>query len=323
MTQKRTVVGIDISKEKVDAHIRALTASLSKPSTATGRAEMIAWLRENGVDLAVMEASGGYERDWAVALREAGIEVNIVDPKRVRYFARSAGCLAKSDPIDAKMIAWYAETFAVEARTPAHDTDREKLDQLMTARAMLVRLQTQIGQLAEHKQPPAVVKAQQALTKALKAQLAKLEAVIAAEIQANEAFAARDEIIQSVPGLGATFAAGAIAWLPELGHISNKEIAALVGAAPYVNESGERKGERHIKGGRREIRDLLYMVAVGASTIHNPVLKAHYRQLLARGKLKKVALVACMRKLIVILNTMLARRQKWNPPAVIARRAPA
>jgi transposase len=322
MTQKGTVVGIDISKEKVDAHIRALTASLSKPSTPAGRAEMIAWLRENGVGLAVMEASGGYERDWAAVLREAGIEVSIVDPKRVRYFARSAGCLAKSDPIDAKMIAWYAETFAVEARTPTHDADREKLDQLMTARAMLVRLQTQIGQLAEHQPPPAVVKAQQALTKTLKAQIAKLETVIAAEIQANEAFAARDEIIQSVPGLGATFAAAAIAWLPELGHISNKEIAALVGAAPYVNESGERKGERHIKGGRREIRDLLYMVAVGASTIHNPVLKAHYRQLLARGKLKKVALVACMRKLIVILNTMLARRQKWNPPAV-ARSAPA
>jgi len=322
MTQKRTVVGIDISKEKADAHIRVLDASLSKPSTATGRAEMIAWLRENGVGLAVMEASGGYERDWASALREAGIEVSIVDPKRVRYFARSAGCLAKSDPIDAKMIAWYAETFAVEARKPAHDADRDKLDRLMTARAMLVRLQTQIGQLAEHKQPPAVVKAQQALAKTLKAQLAKLEAVIAGEIQANEAFVARDEIMQSVPGVGATFAAAAIAWLPELGHISNKEIAALVGAAPYVNESGERKGERHIKGGRREIRDLLYMVAVGASTLHNPVLKAHYRQLLARGKLKKVALVACMRKLIVILNTMLARRQKWNPPAVVARNAP-
>ena len=316
------VAGIDVAKDKVDVCIRSLSLKRTFASTAEDRRELASWLRRNKVGKAVMEASGGYERDWASALREAGIEVSIVDPKRVRYFARSAGCLAKSDPIDAKMIAWYAETFAVEARKPAHDADRDKLDRLMTARAMLVRLQTQIGQLAEHKQPPAVVKAQQALAKTLKAQLAKLEAVIAGEIQANEAFVARDEIMQSVPGVGATFAAAAIAWLPELGHISNKEIAALVGAAPYVNESGERKGERHIKGGRREIRDLLYMVAVGASTLHNPVLKAHYRQLLARGKLKKVALVACMRKLIVILNTMLARRQKWNPPAVVARNAP-
>jgi transposase len=315
MTQNSRVVGIDISKRKADACIRALGASLSKQNTPAGRAELIGWLRENGVGLAVMEASGGYERDWATALREAGFEVSVVDPKRVRYFARSMGCLSKSDPIDAAMIAWYAEIVASKARKQIHDADRDLLDRLMTARALLKKLQTQIEQLAEHQQPSAVVKAQQALAKTIKVQLAKLEATIAAQIQANRAFAERDEIIQSVPGLGPTFAAGAIAWLPELGHIANKKIAALVGAAPYVDDSGEHKGERHIKGGRREIRDLLYMVALGAATKHNPVLKAHYQQLLARGKEKKVALVACMRKLIVILNTMLARGQKWNPPA--------
>lgn len=316
MTQNAGIVGIDISKGKADAWIRASGASLSKPSTPAGRAELIGWLRENGIGSAVMEASGGYERDWAEALRESGFEVSIVDPKRVRYFARSMGCLSKSDPIDAAMIAWYGEIAAAKARKQIHDADRELLDRLMTARAMLKRVQTQIEQLTEHHQPPAVVKAQQALAKTVKTQLAKLEATIAAQIQANEAFAGRDEIIQSVPGLGPTFAAGAIAWLPELGHISNKEIAALVGTAPYVDDSGEHKGERHIKGGRREIRDLLYMVALGAATRHNPVLKAHYQQLLARGKERKVALVACMRKLIVILNTMLARGQKWHPPAL-------
>jgi transposase len=316
MAQKVGIVGIDISKRKADGFIRALDATLSKPSTPAGRAEMIGWLRENGVGMAVMEASGGYERDWAEALREAGLAVSIVDPKRVRYFAKSAGRLAKSDPIDAEMIAWYAEIFAGQTRRQAHDADREVLDQLMTARALLKRVETQIDQLCEHKQPPAVVKAQQALAKTIKGQLAKIEVVIAALVQANPAFAERDKIIQSVPGVGTIFAAAAIAWLPELGHISNKEIAALVGTAPYVDDSGEHKGERHIKGGRREIRDLLYMVTLGAATRHNPVLKAHYQQLRARGKLKKVALVACMRKLLVILNTMLARQQTWNPPAV-------
>jgi transposase len=316
MTQNNGIVGLDISKRKADACIRASGALLSAPSTPAGQAELIGWLRENGVGLVVMEASGGYERDWAEALRAAGFEVIIVDPKRVRYFAQSMGCLSKSDPIDAAMIAWYAEIIAAKARKQVHDADRDLLDRLMTARAMLKRVQTQIEQLAEHRQPPAVVRAQQALAKTIKAQLAKIEATIAAQVQANEAFAKRDEIIQSVPGVGATFAAGAIAWLPELGHITNKEIAALVGTAPYVDDSGERKGTRHIKGGRREIRDLLYMVTLGAATKHNPVLKAHYQQLLARRKEKKVALVACMRKLIVILNTMLARGQKWNPPAL-------
>jgi len=316
MAQKSVTVGIDISKRKADACIRTLGASFSKPSTPAGQAEMVEWLLENGVGLAVMEASGGYEREWAAALRESGLEVSIVDPKRVRYFAKSAGRLAKSDPIDAEMIAWYAEIFAAKTRKQAHDADRELLDQLMTARALLKRVETQIGQLCEHKQPVVVVKVQQALAKTIKAQLAKLEAPIAALVQANAAFAERDKIIQSVPGVGSVFAAGAIAWLPELGHVSNKEIAALVGTAPYVDDSGERKGERHIKGGRREIRDLLYMVTLGAATQHNPVFKAYYSRLLAKGKLKKVALVACMRKLIVILNVMLARHQKWNPPAL-------
>jgi len=316
MAQISGIVGIDISKEKVDACIRPLGVRLSKPSTRAGRAELIGWLREHNVGLAVMEASGGYERDWAAALRDAGLAVSIVDPKRARHFARSAGCLAKSDPIDAAMIAWYAEVFAANLRKQADDADRERLDRLMTARALLKKVATQIQQLGEHRQPSVVVKARQAIMKPITAELAKIEAVVAALLEAKAAFAERGEILQSVPGVGPIFAAGAIAWLPELGHVDNKEIAALVGVAPYIDDSGNRKGERHIKGGRPKIRDLLYMAALGAATRHNPVVKAHYQQLRARGKPKKVALVACMRKLLVILNTMLKRRQKWRPPAV-------
>jgi len=314
MPQESRVVGIDVSKAKVEACIRAVSARLSQPSTVRGRSALVAWLRENGVGLAVMEASGGYERGWAESLREAGIAVRIVDPKRVRYFARSAGRLAKNDPIEAAMIAWFAETFPGET-APAHDPARERLNRLVTARTRLMRLSTAIAQRAEHRQPPVVEHAQRAIARTIKAQLAKLEAAIQADITANPAFAARAAIIRSVPGFGPH---GAIAWLPELGRIDNKAAAALVGVAPYDDDSGEHRGARHIRGGRREIRDLLYMAALAAATRHNSILKAYYQRLRARGKKAKVALVACMRKLIVILNTMLARGQSWNPPAAPA-----
>jgi transposase len=314
MPQQARIVGIDVSKLKVEGCIRALQQRLSEPSTPQGEAALIAWLRANAVTLAVMEASGGYERSWAEALRKAGIAVRVVDPKRVRYFAKSAGRLAKNDPIDAEMIAWFGETFTPEAE-PTHDPERAALDQLVTARRRLVGLATQVAQLAEHRQPRVVAQAQQAIGKIIKSQLAKLEIAIDAKIAANAAFRARAAIIRSVPGLGPHFSAGAIAWLPELGRITNKAAAALVGVAPYDDDSGDHQGERRINGGRREIRDLLYMATLAAASRHNPVVKAHYQRLRAKGKKAKVALVACMRKLIVILNTMLARGQNWNPPA--------
>ncbi len=251
MPQKTGLVGLDVSKRKIDACIRGLDLHFSAPSTPEGQAKMIAWLRANGVGAAVMEASGGYERSWAEALRRAGLAVRIVDPKRVRYFARSAGRLAKNDPIDAAMIAWFAETF-VEAAGQPHDPEREALDRLVTARATLLKLLTAIANQGEHRQPRVVAKAHAAIIKTVRAQLARLEAAVAAAIAANRGFARCAEIIASVPGLADQTAAGVIAWLPELGRVSDKAATALV---------------------------------------------------------------ACMRKLIVILNTMLARDQTWNPPA--------
>ncbi len=317
MLQNRRIVGLDISKLKADGCIRSLQQQLVQPSTPDGQAEMIAWLRENEVATAVMEASGGYEQPWAKALRRAGIKVRIVDPKRVRHFAKSAGRLAKNDPIDAEMIAWFAETFDDDIGQP-HDPAREELDLLVTSRTALVKLLTQITNRDEHRQPHIVAKVQAAVAKAVRAQLAKLEAAIAAKIRATQRFAEQAAIIASIPGIGDHTVAGLIAWLPELGQISNKAAAALVGVAPYDDDSGQHKGERHIKDGRRELRNLLYMATLGAATRHNPVLKAHYQQLRARGKKAKVALVACMRKLIVILNTMLTRGEPWNPIAPAA-----
>jgi transposase len=305
------VVGIDIAKDKVDVCIRSLSLRQTFPSTAEGRRKLVAWLRRHKAGKAAMEASGGYERDWARALREAGIEVWIVDPKRVRSFARSAGRLAKNDAIDAEMIAWFAETFG-EAPSQAYDAAREKLAQIVNARHALLDLQTKLQNRCEQAAPEPVQKMHARLLKKIAFEVAKLEAAIAAMIKATPDFAERAEIIESVPGLAGTTSAGLIAAMPELGQVSNKIAAALLGAAPYDDDSGRRRGERHIKGGRRKVRNLFYMACLGAATRHNPVLKAFYRRLIAKGKEPKVALVACMRKLIVILNTMIARRQKWD-----------
>jgi transposase len=305
------VVGIDVAKDKVDACIRSLSLRQTWPSTAEGRRKLIAWLRKHQVGKAVMEASGGYERAWAKVLRPAGIEVRIVDPKRVRNFARSAGRLAKNDAIDAEMIGWFAETFT-EAPSQAHDAAREQLVAIVNARQALLEIQTKLQNRCEHAAPEPVQKTHARLLKAIALEVARLEAAIAAQIKATPALEQLAEIIESVPGIGRITSAGLIAAMPELGQVNNKVAAALLGAAPYDDDSGRRQGERHIKGGRRKIRNLFYMACLGAATRHNPVLKAFYRRLIANGKKPKVALVACMRKLIVILNTMIARRQKWE-----------
>jgi transposase len=258
-----------------------------------------------------MEASGGYERDWAKALREAGLEVLVIDPKRVRSFAKSAGRLAKNDPIDAEMIAWFTETF-VEAKSQAHDAAREQLAQIVNARQSLLDMQTSLQNRSEHSTPEVVQKMQERLLKKIAREVARLEAAITAQVKATPHFVELAEIIESVPGLGKATSAGLIATMPELGQVSDNVTAALLGVAPYDDDSGQRRGNRHIKGGRRKIRNLFYMACLGAATQHNPVLKAFYDRLVAKGKEKKVALTACMRKLICILNTMIARRQKWD-----------
>jgi transposase len=305
------VVGIDVAKDKVDACIRSLSLRQVSPSTERGRRELIGWLGKHGVGKAVMEASGGYERSWAKALREAGIEVRIVDPKRVRSFARSAGRLAKNDSIDAEMIAWFAETFC-EAPGQPHDAQREELQKLVRARQGLLDFQTRMQNQDEHEVPVPVQKMHARMLKKVASELAKLEAAIDATITATPHFAELAEIIESVPGLARTTAANLISGMPELGQVSNKIAPALLGAAPYDDDSGRRRRERHIKGGRRKVRNAFFMPCLGAATQHNPVIKEFYQRLLAKGKEKKVAIIACMRKLIVILNTMIARGEKWD-----------
>jgi transposase len=312
MAQNNLVVaGIDVAKDKVDVCIRSLSLRRTFASTAQGRRELATWLRRKKVGKTVMEASGGYERDWAKALRGAKIEVRIVDPKRVRSFAQSAGRLAKNDTIDAEMIAWFAETFG-EARGQAYDAAREQLHQMVDARQALKDMQSRLASQGEHAVPAAVQRIHARISKTIAVELVKIEAEITTLIQATPRFAELAEIIESVPGLGRTTSAALIADMPELGQANNKIVASLLGVAPYDDDSGRRRGERHIKGGRRRTRNIFYMACLGAATQHNPVLKAFYDRLVAKGKLKKVALTACMRKLISILNIMIERRQKWD-----------
>jgi transposase len=238
--------------------------------------------------------------------------VRIVDPKRVRSFALSAGRLAKNDAIDAEMIAWFAETFS-EAPSQLHDAAREELQALVKARLDLIDFRMRLVSQSEHAAPGLVQKAHAHILKSLASEIAKLEAAISAKIKSTPDFAERAEIIESVPGFAQTSSANLVAGMPELGQVSDEIAAALIGVAPYDDDSGKRRGERHIKGGRRWVRNAIYMPCVGAATQNNPVLKAYYQRLLAKGKEPKVAIIACMRKLIVILNTMIARRQKWDP----------
>ena len=306
------VVGIDVAKDKVDACIRRFKLRQTFPNTLQGRRKLTVWLRKCQVGKAVMEASGGYERKWRDVLHSAGIAVRIVDPRRVRNFALSAGRLAKNDPIDAEMIAWFAETFS-QAPGQVPDAAREELAALAKARKALVDVKIRLQAQNEHAAPEPARKAHARILKSLAAEIDKLEAAISAKVKATPEFAERAEIIQSVPGLAQTTSAILIAGMPELGQVSDEVAAALIGLAPYDDDSGKQRGERHIKGGRRWVRNAIYMPCLGAATQSNPVLKAFYRRLLAKGKEPKVALIACMRKLIIILNTMIALRQKWNP----------
>jgi transposase len=313
MTQNEgVVVGIDVAKHKVDVCIRRLALRQTFPNIPQGHPKLVAWLRKHQVNKAVMEASGGYEREWAKALRRGGIEVRIVDPRRVRSFALSAGRLAKNDTIDAEMIAWFAETFD-EAPSQTHDAAREELAALVKARKNLIDVKTRLQSQNEHAVPGPVQKAHARVLKSVAAEIAKLEAAISARVKATPEFTERAEIIESVPGLANTTSAILIAGASELGKVSDEIAAALIGIAPYDDDSGKRRGERHIKGGRRWVRNALFTPCLGAATQHNPVLKAYYERLTAKGKEPRVALVACMRKLIIILNTMLARGEKWDP----------
>jgi transposase len=312
MPQTGSVVGLDVSGRRIDACILPAGVKLGVTNDAEGHQALIAVLRKERVKRAACEASGGCERAVVRALRKAGVAARVTDPGCVRHFAKAAGQRAKNDVIDARVIAEF--TLAVPKPAQEGDPEREELGDLVSARQGCIEVGTKLSNQVRYKADSAR-SAMLGPLAASKCAVAELDRDIATRIVANERFARVAAIVSSVPGVGPVLTAALIAWLPELGHLSRQEIASLVGVAPIEDRSGDRQGDRHIAGGRKRLRGVIYMAVMGSATKHNPVLRAMYARLIAKGKKPKVAIVACMRKLLHILNTMVARQQTWDPPS--------
>jgi transposase len=307
----KPVVGIDVGKAKLDVGLAGEKRVRVWANDEAGRAELRDWVVEQAAALVVVEASGGYEAAIVSELVGCDQAVALVNPTRVRAFARAEGILAKTDKIDARVIARFGATMKPQARARRAEAQVE-LNEKVTRRRQLVQMLT-----AEKNRLQTASPAMQSHISGhiawLQAEIEALEQQISQAIKAKPAWAETAKRVETVPGVGFITAATLVADLPELGQLNRQKIAALVGVAPFNQDSGKQRGKRRIFGGRASVRSVLYMATLSA-TRHNPVIKAFYQRLLDKGKLKKVALTACMRKLLVILNTMVKTGQDWNPP---------
>jgi transposase len=304
------VMGIDVSKEKFDVGVNDEKKVRVWNNDPEGRVALSDWVAAQDPQLVVVEASGGYEAAVVSELVSRGIAVALVNPTRVRAFARAEGVLAKTDKIDARVIARFGATMKPQARA-RRDESQVELNELVTRRRQLVLMAT-----AEKNRLSTASPTMQAHISShlawLQAEIERLEEQISQAITANPEWAETVNRVDSVPGIGFITAATLVADLPELGQLNRQKIAALVGVAPFNHDSGKQRGKRRIFGGRTSVRSVLYMATLSAIR-HNPVIKEFYQRLLDKGKLKKVAITACMRKLLVILNTMVKSGQDWCP----------
>ena len=311
-----TWAGIDISKTRLDLATFPATSEASFSNNEKGFAELVAFIAQIGVAGIAVEATGGYEQALVQYLKKHKYVVRILNPERVRHFARGIS-RAKNDRLDANMIAHFAATVATEP-VPDHDPDRAEIGELVKARQMLSDQLVEVTnsqRLTQSPQPRAIMAEH---IKALKQRIAELGKAIEVAIGRSERISAIAKLVRSMPGIGPVAAAGLIAMLPELGHLPASKLAALVGVAPFDDDSGQRSGKRHIAGGRRLLRNIIYMASLSA-TRYNPVMKAFYERLLARGKPKKVALVAVVHKMLTRLNAMVHTKQEWNSEHVRAQ----
>lgn len=304
------VVGIDVSKAKLDVGRVTEKRVREWANDEVGRAGLGDWVVEQKVTLVVGEASGGYEAAIVSELVDRGVGVALVNPTRVRAFARAEGILAKTDKIDARVIARFGATMKPQARARREQSQVQLNEQVSRRRQLVLMLTAEKNRL--HPASPTMQAHIARHIAWLQAEIEALEHQISQAIKANPEWVETANRVESVPGIGFITAATLVADLPELGHLNRQKIAALVGVAPFNHESGKHRGKRRIFGGRTSVRSVLYMATLSAIK-HNPVIKAFYQHLLDKGKLKKVALTACMRKLLVILNTMVKTGQDWNP----------
>lgn len=309
-----TYVGIDVSQATLDVAVHE-GATRQVANDARGCTEVVTQLRERGVTLVVLEATGVYHRAVMTALVTAGIPVAVVNPRQVRDFARSTGQLAKTDRLDAAMLARFAATVRPTPR-PIPDEATQALAALLERRRQLVEMLTAEKNRLSVARPQVRASVQQVI-RALEKALESADDDLDRWIRESPVWRAQEELLRSVPGVGPPTARLLIAALPEMGRLTRREIAALVGVAPLACDSGTLRGRRKCWGGRSHLRAVLYMAAV-AGTRFNPVLRACYRRLRAAGKPAKVALTACMRRLITILNAMVKTQQPWRAPTLVA-----
>ena len=303
-------VGIDVAKNSFEVAVTGEVQTLNLSNDEAGHAELCQVLLPLGPRLVLLEATGGYEQDLALALAAAGLRVSVVNPRQARDFARCTGKLAKTDRIDAQALRNFAAMLDAQGHEPRAlaDEQRRELTALVVRRrqlvAMLVSERQRLG-VAHPKAKPSILR----IMDAIAAQLHDVDGELKEHILAHHADLAR--LLTSVKGVGPTTASTLLAQLPELGQLNRKQITALVGLAPMNRDSGTLRGQRHIFGGRADVRRVLYVAAL-VGTRFNPVLKDFYAKLLAAGKPKKVALVACMHKLLIILNAIARTKQPWR-----------
>jgi transposase len=312
MSDQLHSIGIDVCKKFLDIHLYPTGKCWRVSNTIVGLLSVRSQFPEPGqVKRIVLESTGGYEREAALWLTQSGYPVAVINARQGRNFARAMNQQAKTDQVDAEVLALFGDRIIPPVRPLANEA-QQQLDDLVTRRRQLVDILT-----AERNRMAMLRGKAQANVERhiewLNEQIQELDEEIEAQIQANQAWRQTQKLVLSVPGVGKVMAATLLSALPELGQLGHKQIAALVGVAPFNCDSGQMKGKRRVFGGRANVRQVLFMATMVAVR-YNPVLKAFYERLLERGKLKKVALVACMHKLLTILNAIVKQGKAWVAP---------
>jgi len=302
-------VGVDTGKSQLDIYIRPLDIYFTVPNTEKGIIDAIKTIRKHRPQRVVIEATGRLEMPFILACDKAKLPYVIANPLHVKRFAGAIGQRAKNDRLDAALIAHYAE--AIQPKLSQLKSENIRLmSDLVTRRNQLLSMQT-MEKNRTQVLPQSLASSIKPILTALKNQITKIEEKITKLIDTCPEYQAKNELLQSMPGVGKIVAASIISNVPELGYITNKQASSLIGVAPITRESGRLKGKRMIQGGRAQVRTVLYMAMMSAIQC-NPIFKATYERLLAAGKPKKVAIVACMRKMVVILNSMLRDGVMWD-----------
>jgi transposase len=311
MDQSPCFVGIDVSKDRLDVHVRPAGDAFGLPRNAVGLEQLVERLAAQSPALIVLEATGGFEVTVAAALAAAGLPLAVVNPRQIREFARSTGRLAKTDRLDADAIALFAERVRPEPR-PIADAEAQALGELVARRRQIVEMIGMESNRQHQARDPRLKSRIQTHLAWLQQALADIDQEIDGHVRRSPVWRETEELLTSVPGIGKVTARTLLADLPELGQLGRRKLAALVGVAPINRDSGLWRGHRAIAGGRFAVRNVLYMATLTALR-WNPVIRVHYAQLRERGRPAKVAIVACMRRLLTILNAMLRERTPWQP----------